>query len=470
MTDFASSAPELGLGRASAGSTALLRREMLGWAWLSVGSLIVAGVFAILLAFSRIPGVEAVFPWPLGFFGKGLVIHVIFSLIVWLLGVFAFLVTYATLKVWGEDVRLRFLGDLGQALVGLAFPCLFVPAFFDSTSPELVNYVPLIRHPAYDVGLLLLAAGVLGPVLRLAVNGLARRKALTPAGTGMASGGFIYLIALTCFAIAAALLTRTGELYTAREQLFWGGGHILEFVYTVVMMTNWMILARESLGEKAIDFDIFKIAIILVAVFSLPAPAFYHIFAAFSDKQHEAFRVLQFVLVLPTGMFAVSLLSGAFKFGRPSQWPWRQPAFLALALSLVLFGVGGIMGMLISGSDTRTPAHYHSVVTAVSVSSMGMLLTFALSELGRLKPSDRGIRVLLWLYGGGQLFASIGMFVAGGYGAPRKAPTAAGSLVDIAAAGMFVHGIGALVAVLGGAAFVLIACVALRRALPPERA
>jgi heme/copper-type cytochrome/quinol oxidase subunit 1 len=70
------------------------------------------------------------------------------------------------------------------------------------------------------------------------------------------------------------------------------------------------------------------------------------------------------------------------------------------------------------------------------------------------------------LYGGGQLFASIGMFVAGGYGAPRKAPTSAGVLVDTAAAGRFVHGVGALFAVIGGAAFVVVAIRALRRANP----
>ena len=42
------------------------------------------------------------------------------------------------------------------------------------------------------------------------------------------------------------------------------------------------------------------------------------------------------------------------------------------------------MGFLIDGSDTRTPAHYHAVITAVSVSSAGMLLTFGIKELARV--------------------------------------------------------------------------------------
>ncbi len=469
MTDIAHSTSKLHLGpRTVAGSRAALRREMLGWAWLSVGALVVAGIFAILLALSRIPGIELIFPWPLGFFAKGLVIHVVFSLIVWLLGVFAFLVTVATLKVCGDDVRMRLLGDLGQATVALAFPCLFVPAFFDSTASELVNYVPLIRHPAYDAGLLLLAIGILAPVLRLVVNLAGRKSALPPIGVAMSSGSFVYVIALSCFLIAAVVLNHTGAVQTSREQLFWGGGHLLEFVYTIVMITNWMILARESFGEQAIDFDMFRLSVVLIAVFSVPAPAFYRVFEAFSDRQNGAFRVLQFVLGLPTVLFAGSLLAGALKSGRLAQWPWRKPAFVALVVSLVLFAVGGTMGMLISGSDTRTPAHYHAVVTAVSVSSMGMFLTFALRELGKSATSDRAVRLLVLLYGGGQLFASFGMFLAGGYGAPRKAPTGAGSLVDIAAAGMFLHGIGALFAVLGGAAFVVVAFFAFRRTRLPR--
>ncbi len=121
------------------------------------------------------------------------------------------------------------------------------------------------------------------------------------------------------------------------------------------------------------------------------------------------------------------------------------------------------MGLLISGSDTRTPAHYHAVITAVSVSSAGMLLTFGLDELGLAPVPARATRGLIALYGGGQFVASIGMFVAGGYGAARKTPDGVGSLDAVAAAGMAVHGIASIFTILGGAAFVVIAIRALLR-------
>ena len=150
-------------------------------------------------------------------------------------------------------------------------------------------------------------------------------------------------------------------------------------------MTNWSILARMSLGEEAVDDRAFLASVALIALLAIAAPAFYAIFAPFSEQQHEAFRLLQFGIAAPTLIFAVSLVARARALRSPGPWPWRDPAFFALATSLALFALGGVMGFLIDGSDTRTPAHYHAVITAVSVSSAGMLLTFGLNELG--KPS-----------------------------------------------------------------------------------
>ena len=97
--------PSLNRARSAAGVESAGRRELIGWAWLAVGALAVAGVFAILLALSRIPGMEKTPFWPIDFFYKGLVIHVVFSLVIWLQGVFAFLVSVSTLKLAGDDVR-----------------------------------------------------------------------------------------------------------------------------------------------------------------------------------------------------------------------------------------------------------------------------------------------------------------------------------------------------------------------------
>jgi cytochrome c oxidase subunit I len=461
MTQTAQTVTSLNRARSAAGAKSTVQGELIGWAWLAVGALAVAGVFALLLALSRIPGMEKTPFWPIDFFYKGLVIHVVFSLVIWLQGVFAFLVSVATLKLAGDDVRAAALGRIGQGAVVLAFPCLFAPAFLEATQPALTNYIPIIRHPAYDIGLLALGLGVLAPVVRLLVNLPGRLTSAPPLAVAMALGGFVYVLALVCFGVATTFLAHNGEL-ASREELFWGGGHVLQFVYAALMVTNWSILARMSLGEEAVDNRVFLASLALIALIAVAAPMFYAAFAPFSDNQREAFRLLQFGIVAPTLIFAASL--GTRVLRAPSPWPWRDPAFFTLAISLALFALGGLMGFLINGSDTRTPAHYHAVITAVSVSSAGMLLTYGLKELGKPPAPARTTRVLIGLYGGGQFVASIAMFVAGGYGALRKTPSGAGSLDTVAAAGMAVHGIASIFTILGGAAFVIVAIRALWRA------
>ena len=86
----------------------------------------------------------------------------------------------------------------------------------------------------------------------------------------MALGGFVYALALICFAVATTLLAESGEL-ASREELFWGGGHVLQFVYASLMVTNWSILARMSLGEEAVDGRVFLSSLALIALIAIAA-------------------------------------------------------------------------------------------------------------------------------------------------------------------------------------------------------
>ncbi len=237
----------------------------------------------------------------------------------------------------------------------------------------------------------------------------------------------------------------------------------MQFVYAIVLLTNWRLLALRSLGQAAVPDRAFRAAMGFMGVLAIPGPLFYAVLPPFSEAQHEAFRFLQFGVAVPTLLFAVALLQKARGVRGAAAWPWRDPAFFTLAASLALFALGGVMGLLITGSDTRTPAHYHAVITAVSVSSAGMLLTFGLDALALPPVSARWVRWLIGLYAGGQFVASIGMFVAGGYGALRKTPSGVGALDPVAAAGMALHGMASIVTIIGGATFVVIAIRALAR-------
>lgn len=449
-----------------AGSVECTRRsELKGWAALAIGALALAGSMAFLLALSRVPGIERWLPWPAGFFAKGLVVHVVFSLVVWFLACFALLASLATFQVAGDtDPKLASLGGTGVNLVAVAFPFLLVPAFLDDSVPSLNNYVPVIIHRAYYFGLVLLALGIAFPAVRLMVNAAARRwRGLSHLALAMTAGATIYLVALACFAIALVLSWGAEPGRAFHEHLFWGGGHILQFLYALLMLASWFTLMRATLGEESFDPDIFRLAITLLALFALPGIVFYKVFPAFSPLQTEAFRRLQFVVALPSLIVAVGGLTGLLAARRRSPLPWDDPAFVALVLSPIIFGVGGIMGLMVTGSDTRTPAHYHGTIAGVNLALMGLFLVTCMPALGRPVAPSRMLSAQILLFGLGQFLACIGLFLAGGYGAPRKTPSGATHLVDGAVVGMFLHGVGALLAVIGGLLFVVTTARALLR-------
>jgi cytochrome c oxidase subunit I len=438
-----------------------LRRELTGWVALAVSALGVAGLFAFLLALSRVPGIESVFSWPVGFFHKGLVIHVVFSFVIWFLAVFGALSLVASARLAGSRTRrLDGLGLLGLAATAAAFPLLFIPALLDRGTPTLNNYVPVIIDPLYYSGLIALAVGIGCAALRLLLN--VEIKALRDDGiaAAIAAAAVVFLIALLCFAMAWRLLEGGAASHDFNEALMWGGGHLLQFANTLLLVAAWGLLAGplvSSLSSSAL-----ALASGMLLLGALPAPAFYGLFDPFSAEQTHAFTWLQYVLGPAAAVMAAGIVG---RLRRP--WPWSQPDFLAMALSMLLFAIGGAFGLFVDGTDTRTPAHYHGVIAAVTVAFFGLFFTRFLPLLGRPAVRARRVRLIMHLFAWGQLAACIGLFIAGGHGTPRKVAGDAQGLADFGAMfGMGLNGFGGLIAVLGGVLFVWTVASTLLRGAP----
>ena len=135
-----------------------------GWSLLAVTSLAFAGLFAILLVISRIPGMEDTVPWPVDFFQKGLVAHVVLSFAVWYLAVLGCLVQAGS----NEDANV--LDKAGLCLTVIGTILLLIPALLDRGEPTLNNYIPVIIDPLYYSGLVLLALGVFFSIIPVFKN------------------------------------------------------------------------------------------------------------------------------------------------------------------------------------------------------------------------------------------------------------------------------------------------------------
>lgn len=402
-----------------------------GWCLLAVGALAVAGVLALLLAASRTPGIQDRLPWGPDFFHKGLVTHVVFSFQVWFLAMLGALA--------GSPNR----WPLRLALVGAGL--LLVPTLAGWGEASLNNYVPILDHPLFFAGLIALAAGVgtaTAPTL------LALRADTPPARFGLAATAACLWSALACFALAAWLTPAGTDRPLMAERLFWGGGHVLQFANTALMMAGWVALAQAAFGRPPLPPALARATFAALVLAALAAPLLYR-FDLLGLPHRQAFtQLLWYGLPLPPlvmGAGVAWLLIRNHGAGRP-------PARLALALSLAVFALGGGAGFFLGVADTRTPSHYHAVIAGVNLTLMGLMHV----ELLPTARPNRWTWMQFHLYGWGQLLHAAGFYVAGLAGVARKTAGAEQGLHGaLQTAAMAAVGLGGAVAVLGGVVFVL---------------
>jgi hypothetical protein len=441
------------------------RSELWGWSGLAVASLAIAGVYAVLMIVSRAPGSEQTVPWLLGFFYKGLIIHVVFSFVVWFLAVMGGLMHLSTVRIANGTPPLDRLGRIGLRLAVIACPLLFVPAFLPSAEASLNNYVPVLIHPLYYAGLVLLGLGIALAAVRLLVAARAVPGRLDTVSTAAVRAAIVYLVALVCVAIALALQWNEVVSPAFNDDLFWGGGHVLQFANTILLMAAWYLLGAVAFGEPLVSERVHGTATLLLLLFALVAPFLYGGFDQFSMEQRQAFTDLQYGLGPSALLMAVATLAGVLMRGRKAL-PWGDPGFLCLALSAAVFGLGGVFGFFVDGADTRTPSHYHGMIGGITLAYMGLFYTLILPLLDRASRWRRTMRVQVALYAFGQALQCVGLFMAG---APRKTAGAAQHLDSAAGIiGMRLNYSGGGLAILGGVLFVIVVGTALLRRRRPE--
>src|SRR5262245_35004457 len=184
------------------------RRLLVGWLGLALGSLVVAGFFAMLAAFARTPVVHTYFSS--GQFQLALTAHVTFAFTVWFVAFAGALWVYVAWRSgYAVSAPLSWAG-LMLALAGSL--AMAVPAFLASGKPYLNDYLPVIDHPLFWAGLILLGAGVglqAGAYLIAVTVALLRRAARrapaeSPEGLAMAVGAVAALVAVAAFLRANA--------------------------------------------------------------------------------------------------------------------------------------------------------------------------------------------------------------------------------------------------------------------------
>jgi len=431
------------------------------WLMLAVAALALSGILAVLLVLSRTPGLARLFPVA-DFFHVALVAHVDLSVLVWF-------VAFAG-AVWSLNSTRRALPAGWIALALCAAGTLLVAvAPFGGGTPIMANYVPVIDAPLFLAGLGVFGAGLAVLVARgLFASPLVGVRLDGGGALRFGLNGSIVVAAIALFALAwSAIAVPAGlDAKGYYELLFWGGGHVIQFAWTLLLLVAWLLLAdatgvRVPLSPRIVAL-LFGVA--LAAVFVTPA-----IYLAYDVTSVEHHRLQTWLMRFGGGLaivpVAVAVTFGLFRSAarRANGDPALRPLRAALVVSIVLFGVGGLIGYAIRGSDVRIPAHYHGAIVGITIAMMGMAY-WLLPRLGFASPPSRLATWQAYLYGLGQLLHITGLVWSGGYGVQRKVADGAIAARSIEQTlGMGLMGAGGLIAIIGGMLFVAAVLVAVSR-------
>ncbi len=428
-------------------------RKPLAMAWLALGllALLASGLFSVLLVLSRTPQLQTLFPVA-DFFRVALVVHVDLSVLVW------FLAFGGALWTLSGTTRLQFLAWCAFVLSASGTATLCVAPFIDPATPVMANYVPVLDGPVFLGGLMLFGAGITLLCLRSML-------AASPVGVRISGDGALRFglnaamvttaVAVFAFGWSWVTVPRDLDARAYYELLFWGGGHVLQFAYTLLMLIGWLWLASSLAPSLKLSPRVVTLlfAIALIAVFLTPIT-----YLAYDVTTVEHHR-MQTLLMRYGGGLVIGPIALAVLWSlrtSPVASPQTRPLRASLLASLLLFSAGGLIGFMITGSNVRIPAHYHGCIVGVTLAMMGVVYRL-LPQFGFSAPQSRAAAWQPLIYGGGQLLHIVGLVWSGGYGVQRKVAGAEQVLRTTGEVwGMGLMGLGGLIAIVGGILFLVI--------------
>lgn len=428
-----------------------IRRLATGWLLLSLSALVIGGLFSLLIVFSRTPYFQEIIPW-VDFFHTALVVHVDMTVLVWFLG-FA-----GVLWSLNSSVRCLKCAWAGLALSVAGTVVISTAPFLGIADPLMNNYVPVLQHPLFYAGLGLFGGGF----TLLVLNGLvfSHSVGLTISGDGALRFGLYTALIAAVVSIIMLVVSyvdmpavASGAYYF--ELLFWDAGHTLQFMHLQLMLVAWLWLTTVTGISMRLSP---RIALLIFAIGLLPVIATPIAYTMYDLGTPSHKHIISLLMQYGGGLAALPIgLMIAFSFIKAN---WRNvtigPEFNALVSSILLFGVGGVIGYMIQGSNVTVPAHYHGSIVAVTLAYMG--ITFhLLPRLGFKAATGKAATWQPVIYATGQLMHVIGLVWSGGYGVQRKTAGTDQALDSIERTiSMGFMGLGGLIAIIGGVIFLVV--------------
>jgi cytochrome c oxidase subunit 1 len=458
-------------------------------------SLLVAGILALGVALTRWPAVHLL---PADQFYLFLTAHGIDALIFWIIFFEIAILYFASSTLLRCRLAAPRWAWLGFALMVIGAVTTNVAVFQGNSSVMMTSYVPMQAAPHFYLGLILFAVGALiGCFVFFGTLVIAKNERTYQGSIPLVTFGAMTAAIIAVFTIAsgAIILIPTylwsigyiahidAEMY---RLIWWGMGHSSQQINVAAHVSVWYLVAGLTLGARPMSEKVSRFAFLLY-IFFLQLACAHHILVdpgvgtewkIFNTSYAMYLAVLASMihgLTVPGSMEVAQrqkgYTRGMFEWLRKA--PWGNPAFSSTFLSIVIFGfIGGITGVvmgteqinLIIHNTIYVPAHFHATV-AVGTTLTFMGLTFylipvlfrrrmILPTLARWQP---------YLFAGGMTILILFMLGAGTLGVSRRHwdMDFTGAALSFEYSGMAytmmgIAGIGAVLAVIAGGAYLLI--------------
>ncbi|MDG4603772.1 MAG: cbb3-type cytochrome c oxidase subunit I [Defluviicoccus sp.] len=482
--------PETGLKIHGSAETLIKINAVVAVVFLAVG-----GLLGLLVALTRWPAVHLL---PAEWFYLVLTGHGINVLIFWII-FFEIAVLYFASAVL-LNCRLATPKIAWAAFVLMVVGAVMnnVAVFQGESSVMFTSYVPMPAKPHFYLGLILFAVGALVAVfvffgtLVIAYQERTYEGSVPLVTFGAITAAIIAVFSITSGAIALVptFLWSIGLVSNMDSLMYrviwWGLGHSSQQINVAAHVSVWYAIAALVLGAKPLSEKVSRTAFLLYIAFLQIASAHHLLADPGITSEWKVFNTsyAMYLAVLGSMIHGMSIpgaieaaqrrngfTHGMFEWLRKG--PWGNPAFAALVLSVVMFGIaGGITGVVLGAEQINllmhntlyVPGHFHATVVAgTTLAFMGITYPLVPLIFRRELVMKKVAQWQPYLFGIGVLGISLFMMGAGTLGVSRRhwdiAFTDAPVPYDYPPAAYLMlglNGLFAIMATIGGIMFVVV--------------
>ncbi len=464
----------------------------------AVIALVIGGIFALTVALTRWELIGLV---PEADYYRHLSMHAWNILIFWMVFMEIAILYVGGPIVLGRRLPLTKVAKAGWTIMvasAISINYFMWTASGAEEAPLLTAYVPLnIPTGFYASAILFLVGATVAALPFFVTIWQEKRGAATKTLPLVTFGAFITsIIAVQAIlggiaAFSYAFIWKIGVIETINtgiyRQLYWMVGHGTQQINLLAMITVWYFLTHVVGGAVVVSEKVSRSAFVLY-LFFINLGAAHHlmvdpgvsvgwrIFNTSYAFYGAAFASMIHAFAIPAGLEAGRRQRGlgGGLFGWLTSAPWKNPVFSATIFSIILFGfVGGITGVLMGQLQLNmtwhntfaTVGHFHGTVALGTTLAFFGLVFFVIKTMFRKEFISGTLATLVpYFYAGAMGIATLVMMYLGIlYGVPRRTSSVVRNIpgtefsISAAAPLMTIFGIFAVLAILGGVLFVLVA-------------